>query len=223
MLIKSLIWDADGTLFDTYPPIYRSVELALASFGISVERQVVIRLAQVDMATCFDVLAQEYTLDVDDLIERYRTFRSQNPSDRQPLYTGLREFCEAFIACGGRHYIVTHRDRASLLRLLDYNQCAHWFEDIIAGDDVYPRKPDPSGVLALMQRNDIAPRTTMFVGDRELDIQAARNAGILACQFGSALTKIAPDLRITQYVQLMEKLQTYNGFDSDLIVLKENS
>ena len=40
------------------------------------------------------------------------------------------------------------------------------------------RKPNPSGLLALMKKMQATKEDTLFVGDSEVDIQTAKNAGV---------------------------------------------
>ncbi len=41
-----------------------------------------------------------------------------------------------------------------------------------------PLKPDPAGVLALMEAQQMDPATTVFIGDSDVDMITAQNAGI---------------------------------------------
>lgn len=44
-----------------------------------------------------------------------------------------------------------------------------------------PVKPDPTGVNTLLEQLDARRETTLYVGDSEVDMQTARNAGLTAC------------------------------------------
>ena len=44
-----------------------------------------------------------------------------------------------------------------------------------------PTKPDPTGVYALMQDIGADPKTTLFIGDSDVDIRTGHNAGLKAC------------------------------------------
>ena len=58
-----------------------------------------------------------------------------------------------------------------------------YFTKLIAGDNGYPRKPDPTTFLYLLNEYNLVKNEVMAVGDRDLDIQAAKNAGIKSCYF----------------------------------------
>ena len=51
---------------------------------------------------------------------------------------------------------------------------------------------------------------TIMIGDRELEIQAGRLAGIRTCFFGQAILTIQPDLQVNNYDQFLKILQDGN-------------
>ena len=61
------------------------------------------------------------------------------------------------------------------------------------------KKPDPEGLRALMDEAHVRPEETVMIGDSEVDVQTARNAGTWAvgCTFGLAphtLEAAPPDM-----------------------------
>lgn len=55
------------------------------------------------------------------------------------------------------------------------------FDDVIGGGGPYPRKPDPSALIALMQRAHATPDKTLMVGDSRIDYETARSAAARCC------------------------------------------
>ena len=51
-------------------------------------------------------------------------------------------------------------------------------ENIIAKDDVKHRKPDPEGIIKLMNKWGLSPQNVIIFGDYASDIQAGKGAGI---------------------------------------------
>jgi phosphoglycolate phosphatase-like HAD superfamily hydrolase len=61
-------------------------------------------------------------------------------------------------------------------------------------------------ILAVLEKHHLNPVETLLVGDREIDTQAGRAAGISTCLF-SPLELYAPaDIRISHFNQLVERL-----------------
>ena len=55
-----------------------------------------------------------------------------------------------------------------------------FFRGIYGGDSFEKKKPDPSGALAILKDLGVAASEAAMVGDSDVDIQTARNAGMVA-------------------------------------------
>jgi phosphoglycolate phosphatase len=55
------------------------------------------------------------------------------------------------------------------------------FDEVIGGDGPFPRKPDPSALLALMDRAGATAENTLLVGDSRIDHETARKAAARCC------------------------------------------
>jgi phosphoglycolate phosphatase-like HAD superfamily hydrolase len=55
------------------------------------------------------------------------------------------------------------------------------FDDVIGSDGPYPRKPDPAGLRALMERAGATPERTLMVGDSRIDYETAKSAATHCC------------------------------------------
>jgi phosphoglycolate phosphatase len=78
---------------------------------------------------------------------------------------------------------------------------APYFIEIYGGNSFATKKPDPEGLRALMAEAGAAPAETVLIGDSEVDVQTARNAGtwVIGCTFGLApetLTANQPDVLV---------------------------
>ena len=91
--------------------------------------------------------------------------------------------------------------------LTDTHALSDCFEDILSVEQGYPRKPDPAMVLAAVETYSMDPSNTFFIGDREMDIQAGRAAGVRTLLFGSLELKNSADIRIDDYTQLLFRLK----------------
>ncbi|MGD8405265.1 MAG: HAD-IA family hydrolase [Anaerolineales bacterium] len=205
-MIRNILWDVDGTLFDTYPAITYALSKALNEMGLSVALNVIDSLARESLSHCVETLAQRFKLDPDLLRARFaESYRMVDPAN-QPPYPGVYEVCEWIRAHGGVNVIVTHRDVQSKQRLLDIHELSPLFSDIFSVDQGYSRKPGPSMLLAALESHRLDADETLMVGDRDLDIQAGQAAGVRTCLFGNAQRNIPADIRISDYNQLLDIL-----------------
>ncbi len=209
-MIRNLIWDVDGTLFDTYPPMVQSFLRALESFGGSESPAYILSLARVGLTNCAHVLAARHNLDEDELAGRFSQLYRAVPKADQLPFDGVKQVCQAIAAGGGINAIVTHRARASTEEMLTTHAMRDLFAEIAAGDEGYPKKPNPAAFLAIIDRGRIDPRETAAVGDRDVDILAGKAAGLRTCLFrpeGAQAPEADPDFTFSDYADLLKYLE----------------
>jgi phosphoglycolate phosphatase len=80
--------------------------------------------------------------------------------------------------------LLTNKPEQLSRRLLEAFHLAPFFFMLIGGDSGFPRKPDPAGLLALVDAAGAAPRSTLLVGDSTIDQQTAGAGGVNFCLAG---------------------------------------
>lgn len=203
-MIKNLIWDLDGTLFDTYPAIASAFALALQRLGAEVPREEILALARVSFGHCAEQLSARTGLPAGEILENFYHLYAQIPPETSPPFPSVRELCTWAVVKGGKNVIVTHRGRSSTEELL----AAHGLRDLFAGwighDDGFPRKPDPQATLAAIQRYGLDPAQTLAIGDRDLDLQAAQAAGVAyLCAYGPGPFTLEADFYVRDFDDLL--------------------
>jgi phosphoglycolate phosphatase len=88
---------------------------------------------------------------------------------------------------------------------------AEHFRVVYGGNSFERKKPDPMGVDSILREFGAAPTQVMLVGDSEIDVQTARNAGTWVCGvtygFGShRLAEYPPDLLVDNLIELVRHL-----------------
>jgi phosphoglycolate phosphatase-like HAD superfamily hydrolase len=203
MRFKYMLWDFDGTLFDTYPPLIQAIEDALAEFEIGEPRDVITRLLDDTLSACVVTLTEKHGLDGAAFEARIHHYWRQTTPQDNPPFPGVIHACERFLAAGGRNYIVTHRGRESLAALLDWYKVTGLFADCLTRDDGYPRKPDPASFEAMIEKHSLPREEVLAIGDRKLDILAGQAAGVHTCLFSARPVPDAqPDYMIASFDEL---------------------
>jgi FMN phosphatase YigB (HAD superfamily) len=87
---------------------------------------------------------------------------------------------------------------------------AHLFRGWLTKGDGYPQKPDSAAFQVALERYYLEREKTLGIGDRDVDVMAAKGAGMFACQYGDKKMDAKPDLRVSDYAQLMEWLLKEN-------------
>lgn len=181
-MFKYFIWDYDGTLFDTYPAITSTYQEVLKKeYGIESNYDEIMSLAKVSLSFCTEKIADKFGINSDEFKDKLYKLYRENPVGEEPPFPGAREVCEFVKSAGGKNYIITHRDEKSMLESLNKYNMKGLFEDFITRDHRFPRKPDPQAFLFLIEKYHLDPVKIIGIGDRDIDIKAAKSAGIAAC------------------------------------------
>jgi phosphoglycolate phosphatase-like HAD superfamily hydrolase len=209
-MIRHLIWDMDGTLFDTYPAFTTAFLAVLADYGHYREPEMVIDLARVGLSHCAAALAEAYQLSHSALVQGFSLHYSEIPFTQQPLMPGGQALCANIVSLGGKNVIVTHRQRRSTIGLLEAHGLGTLIADSITGDDGFPKKPDPTGMQVIMARNGIVAHEGLAIGDRVLDIVAGHAAGLRTCLLGEVDSQVQPDYRVDHLDEILKFIQQEN-------------
>lgn len=200
-MIRYLIWDMDGTLFDTYPAIAGALDAALNELGSSAPLDWIESLTKQSVSHCMSTLADKFDVDAEELQERFGQYYRSIPPQEQPPFPGVIDVCEYVRSIDGTNVIVTHRGRESTNRFLTIHNMARYFADMLTGDDNYPRKPDPASFEAMIEKHNFRREETLAIGDRDIDILAGQAAGVRTCFFG-AEPQVPADYVITDFATL---------------------
>ena len=201
-MIRNLIWDFDGTLFDTYPAIVNSLRAAvteLADLAPTPSYEEVRDLALVSIDRCLMTMSATYEIPLEELEAGFERHYRSVTADDQPPFDGVPEVCELVCARGGLNLIVTHRRRSGMNHLLAAHGLSALFADTVSDEDGYPRKPDPAAFLMLIERHHLRLDQTLAVGDRDIDVLAAHAAGLRAALFAPTPASISADFVLADF------------------------
>ena len=177
--VKHFMWDFDGTLMDTYGQLTQSVVLTARAFGHEEPPERVLSLLKVTLPHCIRVLSAEYGVEPEEFRRVYQPIDAAADLTLVPPVPGIPEVLRALKERGARHYIVTHRSRATCEAMLENHGLLPLFDGMVTQEDPLPRKPDPARCRAILERYGIAPEEAMMLGDRPIDITAGLGAGVL--------------------------------------------
>jgi len=210
--VRALIFDLDGTLIDSKLDLALSVNATLAERGRSPlpHDQIFSYVGQgapalIARALGSDASEQECQLGLEFFIKYY----SAHKLDNTALYPGVRETLDALQ--GMPMAVYTNKPvRVSRSIIQDLGVAGH-FRHVYGGNSFERKKPDPMGVESILREFGAAPAQVMIVGDSEVDVQTARNAGTWVCGvtygFGShLLAEYPPDLLVDNLTELLPHL-----------------
>lgn len=172
-----IVFDWDGTLFDSTALIARCIQSACADVGTRVptdaQASYVIGLG---LAEALRHAAPDLPLECHPaLVDRYRHhyFARQHEI---VLFDGTVAMLDALKARGHLLGIATGKSRRGLDAALETSALRGRFDATRTADET-ASKPDPRMLLELMQALQVGPERTLMIGDTTHDLQLAANAG----------------------------------------------
>jgi len=211
--IRLIVFDLDGTLIDSARDLCNSVNAALehmgrphledhiiASFVGNGAPMLVRRSLAVENGVSPDEIHDE------ELATAYNFFLShyrEHKLDFTYAYDGVLDALSAL-----RHSpngaprqlaVLTNKPVRPARAICDGLGIGGMFFRVCGGDSFPLKKPDPMGLRALMEEAGATPGETLMIGDSNVDVQTARNAGAwsLGCKFGFGpqnLMEASPDV-----------------------------
>ena len=169
------IWDFDGTLFDSYPHSTRALYVTARRYGVEVSFDALSRAIRHSFARAFALVGLTD--------EQLRMFHQLRGDDRfePPIvpfpHAGavLKALCEG----GARHYLYTHSNHRMSVRFLRQFGLDRCFTGWVTPEDPgFAMKPDPGAIRYILDHWQIDPADAVMVGDREIDMRCARDAGV---------------------------------------------
>jgi phosphoglycolate phosphatase len=182
--VRAVMIDLDGTLVDSIPDLAAAANGMLRGLGR--------RELDVDVIRTYvgkgipNLVARSLTGSLEgtvprELLERampiYERCYTEANGRNSTIYPGVIEGLDALTAAGFPLACVTNKSARFTQPLLEYLGLARYFTQVVAGDTLPQKKPDPAPLLHACRGFDVAPREMLFIGDSLNDSQAARAAG----------------------------------------------
>lgn len=199
----NFIFDVDGTLVDSYPCIMEKVKICNDKLGINYPLDFVYEyIIKTSLSGYIEFLSRNPEIDA----ELYRTTinNTKENIEKITLLPEVKETLEALKNKGHRLFIYTHRG-VTLPPILKRLEIDQYFEDIVDSTMNIPRKPSGSGVTYLLKKHNVPQNDACYVGDRDIDIGCAKDAGVISVFYNSSGIKPAtkPDLSIQNFSELI--------------------
>lgn len=167
-----ILWDLDGTLLDTLEDLKDGVNYALRQFGLPPRTLEEVRQFVGNGAGVLIHRAVEGRADEKTVLDTFKTYYNAHCQVKTKPYDGI---LEALAQLGEKYpmAIVSNKPDSAVKPL-----CRQYFPGIYAlGERAgIPRKPAADMVFGAMK--DIGVEACVYVGDSEVDVATAKNAGV---------------------------------------------
>ncbi|MFS8938311.1 HAD family hydrolase [Streptococcus mitis] len=178
----AFIWDLDGTLLDSYEAILSGIEETFAQFSIPYDkeqvREFILKFSVQDLLV---QVAEERKLDV----EMLNQMRAQSLAEKNAQVVLMPGACDVLAwaeESGIQQFVYTHKGDNALTILRDLG-LESYFTEILTSQSGFARKPSSEAATYLIDKHQLNPDNTYYIGDRTLDVEFAQNSGIQSLNF----------------------------------------
>ena len=220
--VRVLIFDLDGTLIDSKLDLALSINGMLEFMGraplphetiyrfVGNGAPVLVRRSLSEGAPSGEITDAEADRGLAYFLSYYRA----HMLDNTVTYPGVREGLA--LLEGHPMAVLTNKPVNFSRAILDGLGLSKYFRYVYGGNSFEKKKPDPMGVHFLLRDMNTIPQEAMMIGDSDVDVRTARNAGIWACgvTYGlgtDSLRANPPDLLVDSLADLPLHLDRVRG------------
>ena len=208
MKYNAVLFDLDGTLLDTLRDLHLGVNVTMENHGYPQRTLEEVRAFVGNGARQLMPLALPQgtsEAELESILAEYLEWYRVNFCVTAAPYTGVKAVVDALIAKGVKVAVVSNKPDATTKQLAEM-----FFPGLPAfgqRDDI-PKKPAPQMVWRAMETLGVTAEESVYVGDSEVDVATARNAGLplVAVNWGFRTTQQLVDAGAQTIVNTTEEL-----------------
>ncbi|MBP1807549.1 HAD-IA family hydrolase [Rubellimicrobium aerolatum] len=176
----TVIFDLDGTLVDSAPDLADTLDEVLADRGlapIGLDGTRALIGHGIPALVRSALVLRQGPVTEDDLArasDRFLSIYSGRLAAKTRPYPGAPEVLDALAGAGWRLTVCTNKREAAASEVLRELGLLRFFAQVAGPDTFEAAKPDPAHLLGLLP----CPQPAVVVGDSEIDVAAARAAGL---------------------------------------------
>jgi phosphoglycolate phosphatase len=180
MRYKAVLFDMDGTVLDTLGDLANAVNHVLGEFGMPLHSRAEIATYLGNGAGWLIAHAVPEGTDealVREVLRVYQPWYDAHCAILTAPYPGIPEMMARLREAGVRQAVISNK-QDSAVKLLAAQHFPGLLETAVGESATVRRKPNPDAVLAALKHMGVAREDAVYVGDTEVDIETAKNAGL---------------------------------------------
>ena len=179
---KLAIFDLDGTVLDTLDDLADSVNAVLSENGYPIHsREAICSFVGNGMKNLIDRALPKGTAteEAARILTEFKAYYALHCADKTAPYAGICAMLAALRAAGVKTAVLSNKADYATQAL-----CKRYFDglfDVVAGErenEGIPKKPAPDAVFAIMQQCGVTHAQAVYIGDSDVDVKTAANAGV---------------------------------------------
>lgn len=203
--ITTLLFDWDGTLFDSASTGFAAFQKTFADLGITFTREI--------YETCYSpnwyAMYETLSLPKDNWKAADELWLEHYGEEPPRLVEGAAETIRALRERGYRLGIVTSGTERRVTREIQQLGLTSTFEALICNEHIINKKPHPEGLEKAINLMEVAKDTCSYVGDAPEDVRMGKTAGLMTVAVRSAyptsrnLLSENPDLHLDSIDEML--------------------
>ena len=178
----TVIFDLDGTLLNTLGDLTAAANHALRESGYPERtaeevRRFVGNGVGMLIRRALPVSADSDEEAFEETLQAFKSYYARHNNDTTVPYPGILEMLERLSQAGVRMAIVSNKNDPNV-KALSAQYFRPWIGLAVGEREGVRRKPSPDAVFAVMRAWNCDPASTLYVGDSDVDLETARNAGV---------------------------------------------
>ncbi len=224
--IKLVVFDLDGTLVDSEYDLAASINAMLRQYG---RNELPLEVIKTYIGDGAPMLVRRALGDPNDeaflqeALLFFLNYYREHKLDSTYAYEGVAQALEATASVNGtarKLAVLTNKPVRPARDILAGLGLAGRFFQIYGGNSFDTKKPDPLGVRTIMQEAGASAEESVMVGDSEVDILTARNAGMwsIGVNYGFAphsLERVHPDVLVDTPAELSRALSVAGTIEDE--------
>jgi phosphoglycolate phosphatase len=211
--IKAIIFDLDGTLIDSVTDLANSVNHTLAKLDLPLHTNEEIKSFVGDGVqklikrslglTHMDRFDEAFAI----FMDHYGAHCTDNTTLYPEVADTLPHLAEKYTLG-----VLTNKSISFSLKILEALKGNSYFKEVLGGDSLPKKKPDPAGIFYLAKKWGLAPDQLVMVGDHVTDIEVGQRAGCktVFIEGGIGETRgLTPDFIIQSMAELPALLESF--------------
>jgi len=188
-MIKAVIFDKDGLMFDSEKLQYQSFRDLLAEYGQRYTRKHHYHFVGRPGSFTYSSIQKLFKIkDIKRFIKKRRRYYRELSAKKLRMYPGLLDLISFLKKKGYRLAVASGSHLKGVKQELAQFKLTEYFDLIFSGADL-PGKPEPDIFLAVAKKLRVSPNQCLVLEDSQPGVEAAKAAGMFCFAIPNEFTK----------------------------------